>query len=395
MTSTTDAPTTRATHAVYAAFLGLGLAFATWASRIPQVRDDLDLSPASLGLLLMCLSVGALVALPTSGMVVHRLGARRTLLVTSLLFCAGLALAGLGTRVSVAAVAPGLVLAGYGFSTWDVAANVEGAEVEHRLGWSIMPRFHALYAVGAVAGALIGVGMNALGVSVAVHFVLAAALLAVAMVATARQFLPAGDVDEQHAEGRAHPLRAWLEPRTLLIGLFVLCMAFAEGTGGDWLGIAAIDGYGVSAALASVVYGVFMVGMLLSRWYGHVPLDRFGRVAALRVSAAATALGVLVVVFAPTFPLVLAGSLLWGLGAGLGFPVGMSAAADDPRQSAGRVSVVATVGYLAFLLGPASVGFLGEHTGVLHALTITSALMGVAFLTAAATRPLGGGRLGR
>ena len=262
-------------------------------------------------------------------------------------------------------------------------------------GWSIMPRFHALYAVGAVAGALIGVGMNALGVSVAVHFVLAAALLAVAMVATARQFLPAGDVDEQHAEGRAHPLRAWLEPRTLLIGLFVLCMAFAEGTGGDWLGIASIDGYGVSAALASVVYGVFMVGMLLSRWYGHVPLDRFGRVAALRVSAAATALGVLVVVFAPAFPLVLAGSLLWGLGAGLGFPVGMSAAADDPRQSAGRVSVVATVGYLAFLLGPASIGFLGEHTGVLHALTITSALMGVAFLTAAATRPLGGGRLGR
>jgi cyanate permease len=108
----------------------------------------------------------------------------------------------------------------------------------------------------------------------------------------------------------------------------------------------------------------------------------------LRVSAACAFVGVVIVVFGPSFGTAIVGIVLWGLGTALGFPTGMSAAADDPKYAAGRVSVVATVGYVAFLAGPSLIGFIGDHTGVLRALTLTAAVLGIGFMVAGATRPL-------
>jgi MFS family permease len=96
----------------------------------------------------------------------------------------------------------------------------------------------------------------------------------------------------------------------------------------------------------------------------------------------------MLVVFGHVLPIAIAGAALWGLGAALGFPTGMSAAADDPLRAAGRVSVVASIGYLAFLAGPPLIGFLGDQVGVLRALTVTAALLAVAILVAGACRPL-------
>ena len=98
--------------------------------------------------------------------------------------------------------------------------------------------------------------------------------------------------------------------------------------------------------------------------------------------------GLLLVVFGAVLPLALAGAVLWGLGAALGFPVGMSAAADDPRRAAGRVSVVASIGYVAFLAGPPAIGLLGDHVGVLRALTLAAGLLAIAILVAGACKPL-------
>jgi fucose permease len=268
--------------------------------------------------------------------------------------------------------------------------NVEGAAVEQRLGRSIMSRFHAAFSVGTVIGAVLGVAMNALRVSVTVNLVLVAVILAVAMPMATGWFLPAGAQELAENGGRTHPLKAWTEPRTLLIGLFVLTMAFAEGTANDWIGVAAIDGYQATAALGSLAYGVFVASMTVGRWYGAQVLDRFGRVAVLRTSAGVAMAGLLIVVFGPGLATAMAGAVLWGLGTALGFPTGMSAAADEPRLAAGRVSVVATIGYVAFLAGPPVVGILGNQVGVLRALTVTAGLLAVGFLVAGATRPLTG-----
>ena len=164
-----DAGLRRATLAVYAVFFGAGFAFASWASRIPQVRDGLHLSPGSLGLLLLSIAAGSVMALPLAGMVVARLGAARTIVVMALLTAVGLSIAAIGYRFGVTPVVVGLFLLGVGNGTWDVAMNVEGAFVEQQLGRSIMPRFHAGFSIGTVTGALLGAGMVLLSVSVTVH----------------------------------------------------------------------------------------------------------------------------------------------------------------------------------------------------------------------------------
>ena len=378
----------RATRSVYTVFILAGVSIASLLSRVPQIRDLLHLKPGALGALLLMTAIGSLLSLPSSGLVVHRLGAARTVSIMSVVSMAGLAIVAIGTEVGAVLVGAGLFVFGFGAGQWDVAMNVEGSAVEQQLDRAIMSRFHAAFSIGTVAGALIGAGMNAVHVRPMFHLAAVAALVALGAQVAVRGFLPA-EVDEHADQGdERSPLKAWTERRTVLIGLFVLCMTFAEGTGNDWLGVAAIDGYGASAALGSLAYVLFVASMTAGRWFGPRVLDPFGRVLVLRAGALCAMAGVLVVVVGPSLATALIGIILWGLGAALGFPTGMSAAADEPRYAAGRVSTVATLGYVAFLAGPSLIGLIGNETGVLRALTVTAGLLALGFAVAGSTRPL-------
>ena len=379
-----------ATSATYAAFGGSGFAFASWASRIPQVRDGLRLQPSRLGLVLLAIAAGSLLALPLSGAVIARVGSRRTVRAMAVLLGAGLTTIGIGYRYGLVPVVVGLFLLGFANGAWDVAMNVQGAVVERHLGRSIMSRFHAGYSLGTVAGALVGAAMVALHVPVTAHLAAVAVLVVVVVPRSAGRFLP----DEEPLpvgatkarEGRATALSAWGEPRTLLIGLFVLAFAFAEGAGNDWLSVAVIDGYHLPAAVGTLGLAAFLAAMTVGRWTGPALLDRHGRVPVVRAMALLGVVGVLVFVFAPDPPLALVGALLWGVGVSLGFPVGMSAGADDPSRAAARVSVVASIGYCAFLGGPPLVGLLGDRVSVLRALSAVAVLLGLALAVAGSVR---------
>src|SRR3954469_16219256 len=286
----------RATRAVSAVFILSGFAFASWASRIPQVRDALELTPRTLGLVLLAIAVGSVISMPLSGVIVARLGTARTIAVRALTAAAGLITAGLGYRVGVVPVVVGLFALGVGNGTWDVAMNVEGSAVEQELRRAIMPRFHAGFSVGTVAGALGGAAMVALGVSATVHLLAVAGIVAVAGPLSVRDFLPDGDARADNGE-RRNPLKAWTEPRTVLIGVFVFAAAFTEGTGNDWLGVAMIDGYGVAAAIGALTFAVFLAAMTLGRWFGPGIIDRHGRVLTVRIFAALALVGLALVVF--------------------------------------------------------------------------------------------------
>jgi fucose permease len=253
-----------------------------------------------------------------------------------------------------------------------------------------MSRFHAGYSLGTVFGALVGAAMVAAHVSVTGHLLVVAALIAVVVAAGTRSFLDHADVaspaEDDDAPGRGH-FAAWREPRTLLVGLFVLAFAFAEGTGNDWISVATIDGYGTSAATGSLAFATFLASMTLGRWFGPATLDRHGRVAVVRVLAAVAAAGSLLFVFARVTAVAFVGVALWGLGTSLGFPVGMSAGADEPRYAPGRVSVIASIGYCAFLAGPPAVGFLGDRFTVLRALVVVTALAALAVVISPAVAP--------
>ena len=379
-----------ATRATYVAFAGSGFVFASWAARIPQVRDHLDLTPSRLGLVLLAVAAGSVVALPLSGHLVSRYGSRRVVASMAVLLAAGLGTASLGFLTGIPLLVVGLVVLGFANGAWDVAMNVQGAVVERLLGRSIMPRFHAGFSLGTVAGALVGAAMVAGSVPVPVHLAVVGVVTAALVVLGTRSFAP--DVDDESAPDEATPagttgaLAAWREPRTLLVGVFVLAFAFAEGTGNDWISVAVIDGYGAPAAVGALTFAVFLAAMTAGRWFGPALLDRFGRVRVVRTLCAVALLGLLVFVFGPSLPVAFAGALLWGLGTSLGFPVGMSAGADEPRRAAARVSVIASIGYCAFLGGPPLVGFLGDRAGVLHALTAVAVLLALAALLASQTR---------
>jgi fucose permease len=381
-----------ATRATYVVFITLGMAFASWASRIPQVRDRLHLSAADLGLVLLAIAAGSLVSLLLAGVIVSRFNSRRTVTVMAALQSVALAAVAVGFLVGVGPVVAGLFVFGFSAGAWDVAMNVQGAVVERRLGRAIMPRFHAGYSVGTVAGALVGAAMVALDVPVTAHLLVVAAGVAVVVPLAVRRYVPdTADAEDSAADtsGTAGgALLRWREPRTLLVGVVVLAFAFAEGAGIDWISISLIDGYGESAVLGTLGFAAFLASMTVGRWFGPGLLDRYGRVTVVRCQAVLAIAGVLLFVFGPATPLAVAGALTWGVGASLGFPVGMSAAADDPAAAAGRVSVVASIGYCAFLGGPPLIGYLGENVTVLRALLAVAVVLGLAILIAGSLRPL-------
>jgi predicted MFS family arabinose efflux permease len=380
-----------AMRATYAAFIGSGFAFASWAARIPQVRDRLGLDSSSLGLVLLAIALGSVLALPLSGPAVTRIGSARTVMAMAVLLGAGLTVAALGSLVGVLPLVIGLFLLGFANGAWDVAMNVQGTVVERNLGRSIMSRFHAGFSLGTVAGALVGTAMVAAHVPVAAHLVAVAVLVAVSVAWYARRFIPDHDEPETATSQKpdsGNALAAWREPRTLLIGVFVLAFAFAEGVGNDWISVASIDGHHVSATLGTLAFAGFLTAMTVGRWCGPPLLDRYGRVAMVRILAVIGIAGVALFVFGNSVVYAYAGTLLWGLGASLGFPVGMSAGGDDPRRAAARVSVIASIGYCAFLAGPPAIGFLGHDVGVLRAVIVVAVLLSVAALIAGSVRTL-------
>ena len=374
---------TAARNAVGLTFFLNGLVFASWVSRIPEVRSSFELTNGQLGLVLLAIALGSVLALPTTGAAINALGTVRIVRLGAAAATLGMAAAALGLGHVLPLTVAGLFVYGLGIGVWDVAMNVEGAEVERGLRRTIMPRFHAGFSGGTVVGALGGALLIELGVPAVVHLV-GVVLLAIALVwRTSPSFLP---VVERHEETTVSAARAWLEPRTLLIGVMVLALAMTEGTANDWLAVALVDGHDVSHAVGVAGFAVFVLAMTAGRFAGTGLIDRFGRVVVLWGTMALAGAGVLLIVLADQPALVVVGIVLWGVGASLGFPVGMSAAADDPVRAASRVSVVSTIGYAAFLAGPPLLGFVGDEVGTLKALLVVAVLLMPAALVVPAAR---------
>jgi MFS family permease len=386
----------RAAWAVVAVFATNGFMFANWASRIPAARDALDLTPSRLGLVLLAASVGALIGLPLSGLVVERLGARRALGTFASVGTLGLSVIGAGIALpSVLVLAIGLVLTGLGSGVWDAAMNLEGGVVERLHGRSLMPRFHAGFSFGTMAGSGTGALASWAGIPFGLHLVLAAAVTLAAALVAVRSFLPnaaAGRIDpptspSARAQGR-RALATWRESRTLLVGVLVFAAALTEGAANDWLSISVVDGFRTKEAVGALGFGLFVTAMTAMRLAGTALLDRHGRIAVLRLVAALALVGLLIFGLAPNLPMALIGVALWGAGAALGFPVGMSAASDDPALAPMRISVVATIGYAAFLAGPPLLGFLAAQVGYRHALLALAIPIALGLVVVRAAAPL-------
>ncbi|MCR8671816.1 MFS transporter [Agrococcus sp. HG114] len=380
-------PTTAWRNAVFAIFFAMGFGFASWLARIPYVRDVLDVSTGEMGLILLGISIGSLVGLLAASHVVHAIGTRVAASFGMIAVSIGLALAGWAADAgSIVLLIAGFLAGGSITGIADVAMNISGAANERAIGKPIMPIFHAFYSLGTVAGAALGGLCEVLGIGLGWQTTIVAAVIVVLGLVVYRH-LPPDTVDEHEEPVTLRErLAVWKDPRTLLLGLLVLGMALTEGSANDWLALTMVDGHGFSNGGSAFMLALFLTAMTGGRLLGVPLLARFGRVPMLRATAAIAVVGLLLVIFAEHPVLVVAGVVLWGLGACLGFPVGMSAASDEPRLAPARVGTVSAIGYLAFLAGPPLLGLLGEAVGLRLALLAVLAFVLMSLLTSHVAR---------
>jgi len=381
-------------NALFVIFAICGIAMASWAARLPSVRDTLGISTLEVGVLILAISVGSIIGLLASSHIVSRLGAQKTIMLCFAAAPVGFALAGVGVALGLFPVVfAGLLVFGTGFSICDVSMNLSGAANERVLRRTIMPIYHAFFSFGTMIGAGAGALVEAFHVPVVLHLGATAVIMFIAVQLAARALQSEHLVDDATEQAAAENhgtwrdrLTIWRDPRTLIIGLIVLGMAFAEGSANDWIPLASVDGHGVDKPTGALIFGIFVTAMTVARLGGVFLLDRFGRVPVLRASAALAFVGLAMFIWVPDPVISVVGVVFWGLGSALGFPVGFSAAADDPKVAAARVSAVATIGYFAFLIGPPLIGFLGEHFGILNALIIVLVLIAISGLVSGGAR---------
>jgi MFS family permease len=372
---------------VTAAFGLGGITISAWGPRLPAIKADLDIGTGTIGLLLAGVTVGALLGLAASTPLLHWLGSRRAIAGAILLIAAALAVLGLAlTADLVPLVAAAFVIAGTGIGTLDVLINVEGAAVERAAGRTLMPSMHAAWSIGAAVGSGIGAACAALSITPAAQLIGEAVFLVAAAFVTASgipdgQHAPAGQPQDLGARVRQW-LRGWLDWRLLLIGVVMLGVELGEGSANSWLTLAVRNNHGQSAAVAALFFTVFATCEGLSRIGAGPVVDRLGRVRAIRITTALGVIGIAAFILSGNRWIVLLGVVLWAVGVSLGFPLGISAAAESGPDPAARINVVASIGYFANLAGPPAVGTLAQSAGLLNALWVIAAFFLAAFAVA-------------
>ncbi|EEF7687865.1 MFS transporter [Salmonella enterica subsp. enterica] len=376
----------RRTWALFMFFFLPGLLMASWATRTPAIRDILSVSTAEMGAVLFGLSIGSMSGILCSAWLVKRFSTRKVIRTTMTCAVTGMVILSIALWCASPLIfALGLAVFGASFGAAEVAINVEGAAVERELNKTVLPMMHGFYSFGTLAGAGVGMALTALSVPANIHIILAAAV-AIAPIFIAIRAIPDGTgknaSEDAHLQEKGLPF--YRDIQLLLIGVVVLAMAFAEGSANDWLPLLMVDGHGFSPTSGSLIYAGFTLGMTVGRFTGGWFIDRYSRVTVVRASALMGALGIGLIIFVDSDWVAGVSVILWGLGASLGFPLTISAASDTGPDAPTRVSVVATTGYLAFLVGPPLLGYLGEHYGLRSAMMVVLALVILAALVAKA-----------
>lgn len=395
-TSTPDAARVKSARlGVLLLFAFMGMALSTFLSRLPSVRDALDVTPSQLATLIVFGAVGALLGLLVTGWAAATFGTRALLWWSSILHLFAFSGVALSTEInSQVLFAASHLLVSFSFSFTNVAMNAEGAVVERKMGRSIMPQFHAAFSLGMAVALGIGALVSHAGISTVWHFLAAAVLitvlrLAVIPLATMDGMPPPNPSGVRLGGPFATAKAEYREKRVVLIGLIVFAASMTEMTAAQWIALSIVDDFDRSEAVGDLMYWAFVIAMVTVRWYGAPIIGRFGRVMTLRSAAVAVVSGVVIFAFSPWFWTIPVAALLWGAGAALGVPIGFSAAADEPDRAAARVAAVASFSTIAGLIVPQAVGFLAEAVPLRQALLLVCLASITSFLLARAVRKEG------
>ena len=361
--------------AVSVFFFIAGLTVATWASRIPDIKNKLHLNEAALGGVLFALPVGQLISLPLSGWFIPRFGSRQLVIAAAMFFPLTLIL------LAIAATAWQLVIVLFFFGVWanliNIAMNTQAVSVENLYGKSIMASFHGLWSLAGFSGAAIANFFVSAELSPLTHFSIICVLTGLLVFIFYKYTLPE-DVDKKTSQ----PLFVKPDKTVLLLGLIAFCCMVCEGAMADWSGVYFQKVVASPAAFTTLGYVAFMGTMATGRFLGDGLVTKFGIKRILQTSGVLIAAGLMTVVLFPYLFTAIAGCLLVGFGVSCVVPIVYALAGKSADMSAGlALAAVSTIGFLGFLIGPPLIGFIAQAASLRWSFSVIALLgMGTTIL---------------
>jgi MFS family permease len=343
-------------------YFGMGLSFATWASRIPDIKTALHLTEGDLGSILFALPMGQLVIMPFSGKMVTKFGSHRILVFSLIMYV--LCLANLGLATTAFQLSVGLFLFGLFGNLANIAVNTQGVYTEVLFKKTIMSSFHGMWSFAGFTGALVGLGMLALNLSPLHHFLIVGGVV-ILMVAFNFKFLVRAKEKIKHkaAEGK----KLFVKPDSALIWLGVIgfCSMASEGVMFDWSGVYFKDIVKAPGPLVILGYTSFMIMMASGRFLGDGLINKFGRERVMQISGVMISAGLFTAVFLPYLIPCTIAFMAVGLGVATIVPTVYSMAGKNPTVPPGEaLTIVSSVSFLGFLMGPPVIGHIAQNFGL-------------------------------
>jgi MFS family permease len=377
----------RAWWATVALFLLHGLVVATWVSRIPAIQSSLHLNNGVLGMTLLCAAIGSVIAIPFTGMLINRYGSKRTSIVSSAAFC--LALTGPALAFNALSLGAALFILGAIAASMDVSMNAQGVEVEKELGHPTMSRFHAMFSLGAMVGAGLGGIIAARGLRPLPHFAGSSVVYVLAVVLVGPFLLTSRDA----VISGEHRLPFRNIPTVLLaLSAIAFCMLLSEGAMADWTAVYLKQVLNADPGTAAAGYSAFSATMAVLRLAGDWITAKLGPALAVRSGSLVGACGLLWALCSQSAAWALPGFAAVGCGFSVIIPLvfGSGGRVADISPGSG-VATVTGIGYVGFIIGPPTIGFVSQLVTLRYALGVVVACCLTTALLATSLRNVGSG----
>lgn len=346
-------------------YFGQGIAFASWASRIPDIKHSLNLSDGGLGTILLALPLGQLLTMPISGRLVTRYGSKKILTITAPLYV--LALGNLGLATAPWHLAVFLFLFGVVGNMCNIAVNTQGSEAEKLFGRPIMTSFHGAWSIAGFTGALVGLLMVNLHIIPYYHFWIITLLIWVNVLLNHKHLVPGKGAKSE----RKPKLFTVPEGALLQLGIIGFCSMATEGAMFDWSGVYFKEIVKAPNSLVILGYASFMIMMATGRFIGDRIIAKVGRKKTIQISGLIISTGMFLSVFLPYIVTATIGFMLVGIGVSSIVPTVYSVAGKNGKVAPGiAIAMVSSVSYFGFLMGPPLIGYISALSSLQYSYAV-------------------------
>ncbi len=365
--------------AVFIYFFLFGLCFASWASRIPEIKSALSLDDAAWGVMLLMIPMGQLVGMTFSGWLISKVGSHKVSLIA--IFGYALSLIMIGVSPNTTIFVASLISFGFFGNFCNIAINTQAVVVENFYQKPILASFHGAWSTAGLCGALFGLGMSILEIATPIHF----CIIAIAVCATAiikYNYLQNDAISKNRMEESADnekPVK--FENFLLWLGIIGFVGWAAEGTMADWNGVFLHEVVGIDKRFTPIGLAAYMITMTIGRFVMDRAVGRFGRRVVLSSCGAAIFVGMFLAAIFPSFIMTIISFMIIGFGACGVIPIIYSAVGENTKMHAGRaITIVSTISFAGFLFGPPAIGYISDLTNLRYAFAMVGILGLVAWI---------------